>query len=89
MSYIQINNLIKQFGGKEVLKSLDVSIEKGSLTTLLGPSGCGKSTLLRSIAGLHSIDQGEIIIDDKRVDTLSPKERKIGMVFQNLSLIHI
>lgn len=86
MSYIQINNLIKQFGGKEVLKSLDVSIEKGSLTTLLGPSGCGKSTLLRSIAGLHSIDQGEIIIDGKRVDTLSPKERKIGMVFQNYAL---
>lgn len=86
MSYIQINNLIKQFGGKEVLKSLDVSIEKGSLTTLLGPSGCGKSTLLRSISGLHSIDQGEIIIDDKRVDTLSPKERNIGMVFQNYAL---
>lgn len=86
MSYIQINNLIKQFDGKEVLKSLDVSIEKGSLTTLLGPSGCGKSTLLRSIAGLHSIDQGEIIIDDKRVDTLSPKERNIGMVFQNYAL---
>jgi len=86
MSYIQINNLIKQFGGKEVLKSLDVSIEKGSLTTLLGPSGCGKSTLLRSIAGLHSIDKGEIIIDDKRVDTLSPKERNIGMVFQNYAL---
>ncbi|WBF52467.1 ABC transporter ATP-binding protein [Macrococcoides canis] len=86
MSYIQINNLIKQFGGKEVLKSLDVSIEKGSLTTLLGPSGCGKSTLLRSIAGLHSVDQGEIIIDGKRVDTLSPKERKIGMVFQNYAL---
>lgn len=86
MSYIQINNLIKQFGGKDVLKSLDVSIEKGSLTTLLGPSGCGKSTLLRSIAGLHSIDKGEIIIDDKRVDTLSPKERNIGMVFQNYAL---
>lgn len=86
MTYIQINNLIKKFSGKEVLKSLDLEIQQGSLTTLLGPSGCGKSTLLRSIAGLHNIDSGEIFIDGKRVDNLSPKEREIGMVFQNYAL---
>lgn len=86
MSYITINNLVKTFNGNEVLKSLELDIKEGSLTTLLGPSGCGKSTLLRSIAGLHTIDGGEIIIDDKRVDNLSPKERKVGMVFQNYAL---
>ncbi|MGK0576056.1 ABC transporter ATP-binding protein [Macrococcus capreoli] len=86
MSYIQIKQLVKKFNGKAVLKSLDLNIERGSLTTLLGPSGCGKSTLLRSIAGLHSIDSGEIVLDDKRIDTLSPKEREIGMVFQNYAL---
>lgn len=86
MSYIQINQLVKTFNGKQVLKSLDLSIEEGKLTTLLGPSGCGKSTLLRSIAGLHPIDGGEIIIDSKRVDQLSPKDRNIGMVFQNYAL---
>lgn len=86
MSYITIKQLVKTFNGKEVLKMLDLEIEEGSLTTLLGPSGCGKSTLLRSIAGLHPIDSGEIMIDGKRVDHLSPNARNIGMVFQNYAL---
>ncbi|MBF0819272.1 ABC transporter ATP-binding protein [Streptococcus acidominimus] len=86
MSYIQVNQLVKKFNGKEVLKSLDLRIQEKTITTLLGPSGCGKSTLLRSIVGLHPIEGGEIIIDGKRVDQLPPNERKIGMVFQNYAL---
>ncbi|MBF0788090.1 MULTISPECIES: ABC transporter ATP-binding protein [unclassified Streptococcus] len=86
MSYIQVNQLVKKFNNKEILKSLNLNIQEGTITTLLGPSGCGKSTLLRSIVGLHDIDSGQIIIDGKRVDQLPPKERKIGMVFQNYAL---
>lgn len=86
MSFIKIQQLTKTFKDKTVLHSLDLDIQEGSLTTLLGPSGCGKSTLLRSIAGLHEIDSGEIYIKDKRIDTLTPKERNIGMVFQHYAL---
>lgn len=86
MSFIEINNLGKSFGNTEVLHGLNLKIARGQLATLLGPSGCGKSTLLRAIAGLNSIDEGEIIIDGKRVDGLAPKDRGLGMVFQHYAL---
>lgn len=86
MSFIEINNLRKSFGATEVLHGLNLKIARGQLATLLGPSGCGKSTLLRAIAGLNSIDEGEIIIDGKRVDGLAPKDRGLGMVFQHYAL---
>ena len=86
MSFIEIQNLKKSFGNTEVLHGLNLKIERGDLATLLGPSGCGKSTLLRAIAGLHSIDEGKIFIDDRRVDELAPKDRGLGMVFQHYAL---
>ena len=86
MSFIEINNLRKSFGNTEVLHGLNFKIARGQLATLLGPSGCGKSTLLRAIAGLNTIDEGEIIIDGKRVDGLAPKDRGLGMVFQHYAL---
>lgn len=86
MSFIEINNLRKSFGATEVLHGLNLKIARGQLAALLGPSGCGKSTLLRAIAGLNSIDEGEIIIDGKRVDGLAPKDRGLGMVFQHYAL---
>ena len=86
MSYLSIKNLTKAYGDNTILKDLDLEIESRTLNTLLGPSGCGKSTLLRSIAGLESIDKGEIHINGRRVDQLTPKERNIGMVFQNYGL---
>ena len=86
MSFIEINNLRKSFGATEVLHGLNLKIARGQLATLLGPSGCGKSTLLRAIAGLNTIDEGEIIIDGKRVDGLAPKDRGLGMVFQHYAL---
>lgn len=86
MSFIEINNLRKSFGATEVLHGLNLRIARGQLAALLGPSGCGKSTLLRAIAGLNSIDEGEIIIDGKRVDGLAPKDRGLGMVFQHYAL---
>ena len=86
MSFIEINNLRKSFGETEVLHGLNLKIARGQLAALLGPSGCGKSTLLRAIAGLNSIDEGEIIIDGRRVDGLAPNDRGLGMVFQNYAL---
>ena len=86
MSFIEINNLRKSFGNTEVLHGLNLKIARGQLAALLGPSGCGKSTLLRAIAGLNSIDEGEIIIDGRRIDGLAPKDRGLGMVFQHYAL---
>ena len=63
MSYIRFENLSKNYGQKEVLKDINLEIEKGTLVTLLGPSGCGKSTLLRCLAGLETVSSGKIFLD--------------------------
>jgi ABC-type spermidine/putrescine transport systems, ATPase components len=86
MSYIQFENIHKSFGSNEVLKEINLSVERGQLVTLLGPSGCGKSTLLRCLAGLEDVTAGKIYLDDEDITGKSPKERKIGMVFQQYSL---
>lgn len=86
MSFVEIKNFEKSFGDTKVLKNLSLNIEEGEFITLLGPSGCGKSTLLRCIAGLNSIDSGSIFIDNKDMTNTLPKDRHIGMVFQNYAL---
>ncbi len=86
MSYIEFQNIHKSFGGNEVLKDISLSVERGKLVTLLGPSGCGKSTLLRCLAGLEEVTAGKIFLDGENITHKSPKERKIGMVFQQYSL---
>ena len=86
MSYIRFENLYKSFGSNEVLKNINLEIEKGQLVTLLGPSGCGKSTLLRCLAGLETVTSGKVYLDDRDITDVSPKNRDIGMVFQQYSL---
>ncbi|MDR1178328.1 MAG: ABC transporter ATP-binding protein, partial [Spirochaetaceae bacterium] len=87
MAYIQFENIIKTFDNEtQALKGINLSVEKGELVTLLGPSGCGKSTLLRCLAGLESVSSGKIYLDNKDITDLSPKQREIGMVFQQYSL---
>lgn len=86
MSFVEIKNFEKSFGDTKVLKNISLNIEEGEFITLLGPSGCGKSTLLRCIAGLNSIDNGSIFIDNKDMTNTLPKDRHIGMVFQNYAL---
>jgi ABC-type sugar transport system ATPase subunit len=73
-------------GGDFVLKNLNLTIPDGKTMVILGPSGCGKSTLLRLIAGLEPLDSGQIYYDGNDMGTIAPKERKIGMVFQNYAL---
>ncbi|CAH2214577.1 ABC transporter ATP-binding protein [Tepidibacter aestuarii] len=86
MSYLNIKDVEKSFGDLKVLKKTSLNIEKGKLITLLGPSGSGKSTLLRSIAGLESIDSGSIIVDGEDITSKEPKDRDVGMVFQQYVL---
>ena len=76
MSYIQINNAHKSFGSLTVIDDLNLNVEKGSLVTLLGPSGCGKSTLLRCIAGLETLNQGSIILNNQDITYLKPQKRR-------------
>ena len=86
MSYIKFENLYKSFGSNEVLKDINLEIEQGQLVTLLGPSGCGKSTLLRCLAGLETVTSGKVYLDGKDITNVDPKNRGIGMVFQQYSL---
>lgn len=86
MSYIKFENLYKSFGSNDVLKDINLEIEEGQLVTLLGPSGCGKSTLLRCLAGLETVTSGKVYLDGKDITNVDPKNRGIGMVFQQYSL---
>ncbi|MFT3953349.1 MAG: sn-glycerol-3-phosphate ABC transporter ATP-binding protein UgpC [Piscinibacter sp.] len=86
MASVTIQAAKKRFGEVEILHGVDIAIPDGSFTVLVGPSGCGKSTLLRMIAGLEHISGGDILIGDKRVNDVPPKQRDIAMVFQNYAL---
>lgn len=86
MATLDIVALRKRFGSLEILKGIDISLEKGGFLVLVGPSGCGKSTLLNTIAGLESISSGEIRIGGKVVNDLHPSKRDIAMVFQSYAL---
>lgn len=86
MGYIHFDNINKSFGQNHVLKGITLDVEKGHLVTLLGPSGCGKSTLLRCLAGLEEVTSGSISLDGKEITNVSPRNRGIGMVFQQYSL---
>ena len=72
--------------GTEAVKELDLEVADGEFLVLLGPSGCGKSTTLRMLAGLEDISEGEIKIDEARINDLPPGARGLGMVFQSYAL---
>tara|TARA_Y100000590_G_scaffold164241_1_gene188183 strand:- start:744 stop:1844 length:1101 start_codon:yes stop_codon:yes gene_type:complete len=86
MKTLKIENLSKNFGTTEVLKKINLDIDEGNFLVLLGPSGCGKSTLLNIIAGLETINEGNVYIDDYNVSKVEPKDRNIAMVFQSYAL---
>ncbi len=78
--------ITKRFGTKTVLRDVALEIRGKQFVTFLGPSGCGKSTALNIIAGLIPATDGEVWIDEKRIDHLPPEKRGFGMVFQNYAL---
>ncbi len=97
MSSVQLKGVVKKFfpqaslfrGKGEEIVALDhihLNVKEGEVFCIIGPSGCGKTTLLRVIAGVEQVDEGEIYIDNKKVNNVSPKDRHVGMVFQNLAL---
>ena len=84
---IEIRDLKKIYeNGFEALKDIDLEIPDGALVTLLGPSGCGKSTILNIIAGILDPTDGDILFDGESIINKHPKDRNIGMVFQNYAL---
>ncbi|NLR75847.1 ABC transporter ATP-binding protein [Leeia aquatica] len=86
MRALKIKNVKKSFGGTDILKGINIEIEPGQFLILVGPSGCGKSTLMNLIAGLESVTSGEIVIGDRVVNDVPPKDRDIAMVFQSYAL---
>lgn len=85
-TYLQLNNINKQFGKFTALSAIDLSIKQGELICFLGPSGCGKTTLLRIIAGLEQQSSGRILQRGKDISYLPPAERDYGIVFQSYAL---
>ena len=86
MAFLEISGLRKRFGALEILKGIDLELEKRGFLVLVGPSGCGKSTLLNTIAGLETITEGSIRVDGRAIDDLHPSKRDIAMVFQSYAL---
>ncbi len=86
MASLSIDKVTKRFGATVVLSEVSIDIEAGDFLVLVGPSGCGKSTLLNMIAGLTELSNGEIRLEDARIDGKEPKERNIAMVFQSYAL---
>ncbi|MCC2611682.1 ABC transporter ATP-binding protein [Neorhizobium sp. Rsf11] len=86
MSFLEIKDIRKKIGNVEILKGINIDLEKGGFLVLVGPSGCGKSTLLNAIAGLLPPSSGDIVIDGQVVTDLHPSKRDIAMVFQSYAL---
>jgi spermidine/putrescine transport system ATP-binding protein len=83
---LEVRNVAKSFGAREVLKHVSLEIASGEFLTLLGESGSGKTTLLRLIAGFEQPSSGEIWMSGERLDTLPPYKRRVNTVFQNYAL---
>jgi sulfate transport system ATP-binding protein len=83
---IEIRGLSRRYGATAALDGIDLAVGRGEFVALLGPSGSGKTTLLRIIAGLDDADAGELLIDGRDARRLTPRERRIGLVFQHYAL---
>ena len=86
MAELSFRNISKSYGDTEVVAGFNLEVRNHEFIVFLGPSGCGKSTILRMIAGLEDITGGELSVDGRVVNQLSPRERDIAMVFQNYAL---
>src|SRR5258708_30222994 len=86
MAIVETKEVRKIFADHTAVDGVDLQTGEGEFLVLLGPSGCGKTTLLRMIAGLERQTSGDILIGDRLVNRLPPRERKIAMVFQSYAL---
>ncbi len=86
---VQVRGLRKSFGEHEVLRGVDLTVERGEIFVLMGPSGSGKSVLLKHIIGLEEPDAGEILIEGQGVNTEGLRDRyRMAMVFQSGALLN-
>lgn len=83
---VVLEGVTKSYDDQQVLKTIDMELEKGKFYTLLGPSGCGKTTILRIIAGFTSATSGNVYLDGKKVTEISANQRKVNTVFQDYAL---
>ena len=87
MASLKLQHLEKIYDNKvQAVFDFNLDVKDGELIVLVGPSGCGKSTTLRMVAGLEDITSGRLLIDDRDITTMPPKDRDIAMVFQNYAL---
>ncbi len=86
MAQVHLENVKKRFGKTEVIHGVNVDIDDGEFIVIVGPSGCGKSTLLRMVGGLETVSEGEVRINNVRMNEKEPMDRDIAMVFQNYAL---
>lgn len=83
---VKLENFVKNYGKKEVIKNVNLDIYQNEFITLLGSSGCGKTTILRSISGLDTPTSGKVYIDNVDVTNLEPQKRQVNTIFQNYAL---
>ncbi|MCH7704906.1 MAG: ABC transporter ATP-binding protein, partial [Planctomycetes bacterium] len=90
MSTVSLLDITKTYRSKKcdvvALDGVSIDVADGEFLVLVGPSGCGKTTTLRVVAGLETVDKGEVRIDDRNVTDVAPKDRDVAMVFQNYAL---
>lgn len=86
MGDLEVRGLSKRYGDRVVLDHVDFSVGDGEFFVLLGPSGGGKSTILRLICGIEAVDAGKVTLGGRDITNLPPRERNIGMVFQDYGL---
>ena len=86
MADVHLKSVRKSYGPVLALSEINIQIPSGEFFTLLGPSGCGKTTLLRAIAGFHTHDSGEIVVNGTDIGRLPAHKRNVGMVFQDYAV---
>jgi len=86
MPTVVLHRVTKRYGGREAVRDLGLTCPAGDVTVLLGASGAGKTTVLRMIAGLDTVDAGEVMIGGTIVNELAPRDRRVSMAFENYAL---
>ncbi|MGH2357556.1 MAG: ABC transporter ATP-binding protein, partial [Candidatus Limnocylindria bacterium] len=87
MATVTFDHLYKRYGEEVIaVNDLNLEVQDGEFLVLVGPSGCGKTTALRCVAGLEDISDGKLLIGERVVNNVAPKDRDIAMVFQSYAL---